>query len=351
MKINSIKHWKTRYPLRKYSKNPILIPNENHSWEAFQTFNPGAILLDDKIHLIYRAIGNDGISRFGYAMTEDGFHIAERSPKPIYERKHIEYKLFYSPSGGGFGGSEDPRIVRVGKEDKIYMTYTAFGELRVGLTSISVENFINKKWEWEPEKLISPPGEVHKNFVIFPEKIKGKYAIITRISPKITIEYRDSLHFSENDYIGSKYIGVSNPNGWEAVIKSIGPPPIKTKEGWLVFYHGLDKKEPWKYKIGAMILDRKNPEEIIYRAKRPIIEPENSHEINGFKPWIVYSCGAVVKDGILFVYYGCADSYTCVAYGNLNEFLDALKEKKKPPLKKRMLVKKRKSKKVGLDDS
>lgn len=341
--IGAIKKEDPRYKysrqhlLQKYSKNPILTPNNSNYWESFLTFNPGAILLDGKIHLIYRAIGSDWISRFGYAMTEDGFHIIERSPEPVYERKNIGHMFYFSPSGGGFGGCEDPRIVRVDDEDRIYMTYTAFGELRVGLTSIHVDDFLNKRWNWSPEKLISPPGEVHKNFAIFPEKINGSYAIIHSISPKISIEYRDSLDFKE--YIRSDYLGTFNPDGWEGLVKGIGPPPIKTKEGWIVFYHGIDKKEPWKYKIGVMVLDYKTPEEIVYRAKEPVIEPEENYEINGFKPGIVYSCGAVVKDGTLFVYYGGADNYTCVAYGNLDEFLDALKEERKPILRKRRLVK------------
>jgi predicted GH43/DUF377 family glycosyl hydrolase len=330
-----------RPPLIKYSKNPILSPNSENDWECLQTFNPGALLLDDKIHLIYRAIGTDWISRFGYAVSEDGFTITFRSQGPVYERKNIKAVWYPSPSGGGFGGCEDPRIVRVDDEDTIYMTYTAFGELRVGLTSIDVDDFRTRNWNWKPERLISPPGEVHKNFVLFPEKIRGKYAIIHSLSPEIKIEYRDTMEFSEGEYIRSTYASGRVIGGWELTVKSIGPPPIYTPYGWLVFYHSIDRKEPWKYKIGVMLLDKRHPEKIIYASRTPVIEPEKDYEYNGFKPGIVYSCGAVVKDKMLFVYYGGADNYTCVAYADFKEFLKSMRRKEPPVMKKRKLVRRK----------
>ncbi len=323
--------------LKRYSKNPILSPKEENHWEALFTFNPGAIYLGGKIHLIYRAVGADWISRFGYAATYDGLHVVEREERPIYERGP-SFPLSFPYSGGSVGGCEDPRVVVVKEDRKIYMTYTAYGEMRVGLTSIDTRDFLKKRWNWSPEKLISPPGEIHKNFAIFPEKIDGMYAIIHSISPRVRVEYRETLEFKEGEYIRSTYAPASYPGGWEWIVKGVGPPPIKTREGWLVFYHGLDKKEPGKYKIGAMLLDLKNPEEVLYRAKQPVLEPSCECEMNGFKPGVVYSNGAVVKDGTIFLYYGGADTYTCVAYGDLGEFLDSLKEEKKPVLRRRRLL-------------
>lgn len=209
--------------LRKMPNNPLIAPNASHFWEAYQTFNAGAILLDNKVHLLYRAIGVDGISRFGYASSSSGFEIDERLPYPVYERKVENPSYRSSASGGGFGGCEDPRIVKIDEDNRIYVTYNAFGggELRVGFTSISVNDFLNKRWS--EEKLISPPGEVHKNFVIFPRKIDGRYAILHSISPKIRITYLDDLDFDGKKYINSVYAPRSNGNGWEAVVKGPGP--------------------------------------------------------------------------------------------------------------------------------
>jgi len=313
--------------LNKLPTNPIIAPNPSHRWEAYQTFNAGAILLDGRVHLLYRAIGVDGISRFGYASSSDGFNVDERLPYPVYERKMERLSFSPSASGGGFGGCEDPRIIKIEEDGRIYVTYNAFGpgELRVGFTSIRVDDFLSRRWRWSEERLISPPGEVHKNFVIFPEKINGRYAILHSISPKIRITYLDSLEFDDGIYINSYHKPHSNGNGWEVAVKSPGPPPIKTSDGWLLLYHGLDKREPWKYKIGLMLLDLDNPERILAVSRYPIIEADQSYENIGFKPGIVYTNGAVVKDGELIVYYGSADTYVSAAYIPLDEILDYLR--------------------------
>ncbi|MDI6820762.1 MAG: hypothetical protein QMD65_01115 [Patescibacteria group bacterium] len=341
--------------LVKLEQNPIISPKVENSWEAWQTFNPGVILLDGKIHFLYRAIGEDGISRLGYAVSSDGFTIDERLPYPVYEHKTGKRAFppkadqpmadnifpYYSfLSGGSWGGSEDPRLVRVDEEDVLYMTYTACDNgLRVGLTSIKVDDFLNKKWKWQPPTLISPLDEVHKNWLIFPEKINNKYAILHSIKPTIQVEYIDSLEFDENDYINSFHGGGPRKGCWDKWLRGAGAPPLKTKEGWLLFYHAMD--DDWsKYKVGAMLLDLNDPAKILCRSKEPILVPEESYENNGYKPGIVYVSGAVVKDGNLLVYYGGADNYVCVAYTNLEEFLEALKKEIKPKLKLKTLKKK-----------
>lgn len=331
--------------LAKSEQNPIILPRPENNWEAWQVFNPGVVLLDDKVHFIYRAIGKDGISRLGYAVSNDGFTLDERLPHPVYEHKiksgERAFNIYSYFSGGSFGGAEDPRLVRVDKEDVLYMTYTACDNgLRVGLTSIKIDNIINKKWKWKPPALISPLGEVHKNWLIFPEKIAGKYAILHSIRPNIQIEYVDSLEFDDTDYIKSFHSGGPRKGCWDKWIRGAGAPPIKTKYGWLLFYHAMN--DDWsKYKVGAMLLDLADPTKILYRANEPIIEPEELYENNGYKSGVVYVSGAVVKDDNLLVYYGGADSYVCVAYANLDEFLEALKKETKPKLKLKTLKKKR----------
>ncbi|MDP3987544.1 MAG: glycosidase [Candidatus Levybacteria bacterium] len=323
--------------LIKSEENPIIAPRPENGWEAWQTFNPAVILLDDKVHFLYRAIGEDGISRLGYAVSNDGFTIDERLSYPVYEHKTKErvFNIFSYFSGGSWGGAEDPRIVQVDNEDTLHMTYTACdGGLRVALTSIKIDDFLNRSWQWKSPILISPPGEVHKNWVIFPEKINGKYAILHSVKPGIQIEYVDSLEFNDNDYINSFYDGGSQKGCWDKWLRGAGTPPIKTKYGWLLFYHATDND--WsKYKVGAMLLDFDDPTKILYRAKEPVLEPKESYENCGYKPGVVYASGAVVKDGNLLVYYGGADNYTCVAYSPLEEFLVALKKEIKPALKRK----------------
>lgn len=333
--------------LIKPKDNLIIMPIADHDWEAWQVFNPGVIVLEDRIHFIYRAIGVDGISRFGYASSPDGFLIDERLPHPVYEHPSLNSGLNYYSfgSGGSFGGAEDARLTRVDNEDNIFMTYTACDEgLRVALTSIKVNDFLKKNWQWEKPVLISPPGEVHKNWVIFPEKIKNKYAILHSLSPEISITYLDDLEFRNSNYLKSYYNGQikSGKNQWESWLKGVGPIPLKTKYGWLIFYHALEKEEFNKYKVGAMLLDLNNPTQIIARANKPVLEPDADYENNGYKPGIVYASGAVIKDDNLLVYYGGSDSYVCVAYADFEEFLGKLIKHEVPQLTKKEIVKKQK---------
>ena len=329
--------------LQRYEVNPIISPKSENGWETWQTFNPGVILLENKVHFLYRAIGTDGISRLGYAVSNDGFVVDERLPHPVYEHKLTKpvFNYYSFASGGSFGGSEDPRLVRINKEDRIYMTHTACDEgLRVALTSIKVQDFLQKRWKWETPKFISPPDEVHKNWVIFPEKINGKYTILTSINPEISIEYLDDLEFKDNRCIESDYAGARRKNCWDTCVRGAGPPPIKTNYGWLLFYHAIDERDPGKYKVGTMLLDLNDPTKILQRSQEPILEPVEIYENNGFKAGVVYVSGAVVKDGKLLVYYGAADNYIGVASADFNRFLEDITKEVRPKLEKKSLKKK-----------
>lgn len=336
---------KKAHDIKKFNENPIISPNDENDWESWQTFNPAAILIGDNVHLLYRAIGSDAISRLGYAFCEDGFKVSEKHPHPAYEHRtgsEGKYVCYSIASGGSWGGCEDPRIVRVDNEDKLYITYTACdGGLRVGLSSIKIKDFINKNWKWSEPQLISPPGEVHKNWVIFPEKINGKYAILHSISPEISIEYVDSLEDLGKKPIKSHYHPGKPSKKWDSFVRGPGPPPIKTKYGWLLFYHGMNHKNMSQYKLGAMILDLEDPTKVLYRSKEALLVPDECYENEGFKAGVVYALGAVVKGDDLLVYYGGADSYVCVAHVNFEKFLKALTKKKiKLPKLKFLKIKK-----------
>ena len=156
------------------------------------------------------------------------------------------------------------------------------------------------------------------------------------LSPEILIDYFDDLDELDGDnFIQSVHQG--NPLWYrrDSGIRGVGPAPIKTKYGWLVLYHATDKINPSQYKLWAMILDLNNPERVLYRGVEPILEPDENYENYGFKAGVVYSCGAVVKDGELFVYYGGADMVSCVATANLSKFLKELMTSKPSKLTRR----------------
>lgn len=325
---------KPKKVLERFVGNPVIFPANGKYWESKATFNPTAFEHDGKVHVLYRAVSAGDLSTLCYVLSKDGYNMTERSFKPIFIHGNLYQNqteknaepVFYSSGGGWNGGAEDPRITKI--DGKLYITYTAFdgwGSVRIGLSSIDLEDFLNKKWDWKTPVLISPPGQIHKNWVIFPEKINGKYAILHGLSPDILIDYVDDMDsFDGNTFINSVH---QNHPKWqlrEKGMRGVAGAPIKTKYGWLVFYHAMEPQEPNRYKIWAMILDSKDPTKILYRSKKPVLEPDAFYENEGYKSGVIYSCGAVIKDGILFLYYGGADMVSCVATADSNLFLKEL---------------------------
>jgi predicted GH43/DUF377 family glycosyl hydrolase len=309
--------------LKRFEENPIIQPIPQHAWESKATFNPAAIYEDGKVHIVYRAMGEDSTSVLGYASSKDGLHIDERLPEPIYvPRENFEKKL--QP---GNSGCEDPRITKI--EDRFYMCYTAFdgkNPTRVALTSIKVKDFLNKRWNWEKPVLISPPGINDKNACIFSEKIDEKYVIFHRFEPSIWIDFIDDLYNlgkNEKWIKGNECFG-PRQDKWDSRKIGIAAPPIKTDDGLLLIYHAINETDN-KYRLGAMLLNSKNPTQAIARSNYPILEPEEWYENEGLRPGTVFACGAVVIEEELFVYYGAADKYVGVATINLNKLLEELK--------------------------
>ncbi len=317
--------------LHRYHQNPMLSPQHN-DWEACGVFNPAAYKDDeDIVHLLYRAIGSDGVSRLGYAKSSDGVSLEERSNYPVFaieNPRHIgketyHYNPILFPSGGSWGGCEDPRLVKI--EDRLYLTFNAFDGwdfIRIGVSSIAEKDFLEGKWNWKKTMLISPEGEIHKNWVLFPEKINGKFAILHSISPHLQIDYVEHL---EDLSRGKKKINsIFKRHGeretWDTWLRGAGCPPIKTEKGWLVLYHAVEKHEEHKYKVGVLLLDLDNPTKVIAHSPGPLLSPDCWYENDG-KPGIVYVCGAVIRNDMLVVYYGGGDRHTCVAQAPLHDVL------------------------------
>lgn len=326
-----IKEGVRRLPaLDRHLDNPIIKPILHHAWESQATFNAAAVLENNKVHLIYRAIGEKGISVLGYAASRDGINIDERLDHPIFAPTQPFECVEGLPvvsfmSGGGYGGCEDPRITRI--DDKLYMTYVAFNgnsHPRIAITSIKRDDFLNKRWNWATPRLISTPGVVNKNPCLLPEKINGKYVIFHRVFPDILIDFVEDLNFN-NRYLKGEFKITPRENFWDSRKIGAGAPPIKTKDGWLLIYHAVGEQDSSKYKIGAMLLDINDPTEVLYRSNHPILTPDKRYENEGYKSGVVYPCGAVVMGERLIVYYGGADMVVCAATKNLNRFLSELK--------------------------
>ena len=322
--------------LVKHASNPMVAPSPTVSWEAFNTLNAAVVQTEDQnVHILYRAQGHDYVSVLGYVRSKDGTTIDYRSPTPAYtpyddfEKRVPNIQMTKGmnyASGGGYGGVEDPRITIIGdRAHMIYVSYDGYSPPRLALTSIKLEDFLAQRWLWEKPVLISPPGIVDKSGCILPEKINGKYVIFHRIFPNILIDYVDSLEFDGNSWLKGEHVIPIRKNNWDSRKIGAGAPPIKTPYGWLLIYYAVDELDAGRYKIGAMLLDLKDPSKVLHRTNSPILEPTEWYENNGFKPGIAYPCGAVVIGETLYVYYGGSDTYVCVATTNLQDFLNNLR--------------------------
>jgi predicted GH43/DUF377 family glycosyl hydrolase len=299
--------------MERFLKNPILKPIEAHAWESREVFNPAAIYLQGKVHLLYRALGNDNISRIGYAVSGDGVHIDERLPEPIFEPQNDNEQ----------DGCEDPRISNV--EGTLALTYTALREhnhlqsYQVALTTISMNDFLGHNWNWGTRRLPFP-GVYNKNAVVFPKKIGGRYVMFHRIEPTICIAYSDDL----KKWCDIMSIMGPRADDWDSWKVGIAGSPIRVSEGWLVVYHGVNDEKT--YSLGIVLLDADHPEQVLYRSKTPILTPKEDYERFGKVPSVVFSCGNVVIDDRFFLYYGGADSVVCGASINFEDLLSSIRK-------------------------
>jgi beta-1,2-mannobiose phosphorylase / 1,2-beta-oligomannan phosphorylase len=299
--------------LTRFEGNPIIVPRKNKSWELKGTFNPGTIIENGTIHILYRAVDENRVSRLAHARSNNGTEIHDRSERPVVV-----------PSAGWEEfGCEDPRITRL--DGRYYITYTAYSRRGPRIALASTFDFEN----FEKHGLIGPNLD-DKDCVIFPERIAGKIALLHRLESKIQIAYFDSIshlqkskdfwksyveHLDDYEVIRSKY-------PWEQRKVGMGPPPIKTDRGWLVLYHGVSIDHV--YRVGAMLLDLENPARVLARTREPILEPQMDFERKGVVSNVVFPDGVAVVNGTLSVYYGGADTVCCVANVPLKQFLDEL---------------------------
>jgi len=243
--------------------------------------------------------------------------INSRLDQPIYSPRAD----FESKKQSGNSGCEDPRLTVI--DDQIYMCYTAYNGVdlpRVALSHISISDFRNKNWNWSEPVLISPDKVDDKDACIFPEKVSGKYLLIHRIGSDICADFLDSLDPLPSIPLVGTPIILPRVGMWDSEKVGISAPPVKTKKGWLLIYHGVSKSRH-TYKVGAVLLDLKNPFLVIGRTDSPIFEPREKYELEGQVPNVVFPCGvALIKDK-LFIYYGGADSVIGVAVASIKKLL------------------------------
>ncbi|MFC1994227.1 glycosidase [Chloroflexota bacterium] len=306
--------------LRRFEENPILKAIAEHPWESKYVFNPTAIMLKGKVYILYRACGEDEVSRIGLAISEDGYHIKERLESPIFEPlEEWETK-----------GCEDPRIVLI--KERIYMFYTAYSSIaaQLALASIGLNDFFDRRWNKWRRHGLAFPGFDDKDATLFPQAFNGQYVMYHRIEPSIWISKSDQLGcpWPRDDH--RILVGPGAGMVWDGLKIGCGSQPIKTKYGWLLIYHGVDQS--FVYRLGVLLVALNDPGQLLYRSPNPVLEPKERYELGEegcYVPNVVFSCGAVSQtdkemlsdDDEVLVYYGAADTVACVASAKLSDLI------------------------------
>lgn len=333
--------------LKKFEGNPILAPFPGNEWESLVTCNPGVYYDNGTFYMLYRAAGNDTehVIRLGLATSKDGFHFERQSDKPVFAP---------SLDGPDAGCVEDPRIVKF--DNEYYITYAyrpvppgrywkfAHDEVSVpacgryapaaivknlGNTGLAVTKDFK---DFRRLGRLTSPVLDDRDVILFPEKINEQFVMLHRPKqyigkeygvdyPSIWVKFSDDILNWENK---KSYLLLSGQEGtWEEKIGG-STPPLKTEKGWLVLYHGVEHGGRGYYRVGAMLLDLNNPLKIISKTKRFILEPEMVFETQGYYNGCVFPTGNVIVNDTLFVYYGGADKYVCVATCSISELLSFL---------------------------
>lgn len=289
--------------LRRYPGNPVLKPNPLHAWEALNVFNAAVVRHQGLFHMLYRAQGIDYVSRIGYAVSEDGVHWARLDRPVLGPATAFEAR-----------GVEDPRLTPL--EGTFYMGYTGYSSQGTRASLARSGNLIS----WERLGVVLP-DEDNKDHVLFPEKIGGRYALLHRRLPDIWLAFsHDLLHWTDH-----RILMRPRPGTWEHRKIGAAGPPIKTEQGWLLIYHAVDAEGV--YRLGAALLAPDDPSVVLSRSQEPILEPQEPWERRGDVPQVVFSCGAVVVDEELYVYYGAADRVVALATCPLAELLAFVRSK------------------------
>lgn len=264
-------------------------------------FRVDSLSMDPNLHL---GKSPDGIN---WAIEEDPINFI--SPDPALGKISVAY---------------DPRLCKI--EDKYYITWcNAYYGATIGQAWTT--DFITFH---QMENAFLP---FNRNGVLFPKKIGGKYAMLSRpMGLGMAVNYGDIFYSESPDltYWGKhRIVFTRGPGKWERVKIGPGPIPIETTEGWLLLYHGVtDTCDSFVYSMGAAVLAINEPSKVLYRCKFPLMTPEKIYETAGYVGNVVFPTG-VIADGAtgrLAIYYGAADTYTAIAYANVDEIIAYVKE-------------------------
>jgi predicted GH43/DUF377 family glycosyl hydrolase len=325
--------------------NPIVRPGRL-AWRQASVFNPGAILDDGRVLLYERAAGS--LTPFqtviGALISEDGAHFEHACAEPIFTGTMVGYPE---------GSIEDARVVKI--DGVFYMCYALQPyQFDCYPTGLGIPDYHPEHYpEWEehgfapmitrsgiavsrdgihftPLCFTTPPEIDDRDNTLFPEKIDGRFALLRRPMQYVGSQYGTDrpgiwISFSEDllAWTDPELVAVAEQPDWEGEKIGAAATPLRTERGWLVLYHGVDKRAV--YRVGAMLLDLADPRRVLARTPHYIMEPEAYYETTGLViPNVIFPTGNFLRNGLLNVYYGCCDTAIGLATAPLADVLAAL---------------------------
>jgi predicted GH43/DUF377 family glycosyl hydrolase len=294
-----------RIGFQRYAGNPVL-RGDQLPWTANAVFNPAATSMPDGTTLMLVRVENrHGHSALHVARSSDGLTgwTVEREPLLAPDRAELQWEW----------GFEDARITWLDELGVWVITCTAFGSAGPAVFLATTRDFETI----ERCDVAMPPED--KNAAVFPRRIGGTWLMLHR--PMVMARGAADIWISRSDDLDSwrhpERVMTARPGGWwDSARIGIGPPPIETPHGWLLIYHGVRVTVSGAiYRVGAALLDLENPAQVRARLPQWLLGPTDSYERIGDVGNVVFPCGAVVRDGVIRLYYGAAD--TCIAVAEM----------------------------------
>lgn len=330
----------TTLMLMRSSLNPILTATPTLDWSSKKVYNCAVYKENGSYRMLFRAIGDDWISRFGLAESTDGTTFTVH-PSPVMSPFYPWEEL----------GCEDPRIVKI--NDIYWVTYTAYdGETaRVALClSADLHNWHDRKLlfpDWHQQQRENLPPDWSKAAAIFSRQINDRYYLFfgdSHIWPAVSDNLTD-WEPSTTPVLSAR------DNHFDSAYVEMGPPPILTDRGWLVLYHGVNSFDNQRvYSLGAALFDTDDPLKLLWRSDSPILEPNEPYEVLGMidivdggfdtlktialtdlermahehrLPKAIFCCGAILEDDELRLYYSGGDTVICTALIDLESVFNS----------------------------
>jgi len=296
----------------RYSANPI-IPR-NATPRSNSIFNSAAVPFGDGFAGVFRVDDTRRIMDIHAGFSADGINW-EIDPEPIDWQ-------FDDPELSEMVHRYDPRVVWL--EDRYYVTWcNGYHGPTIGIGyTYDFKTFTFLENAYLP---------YNRNGVLFPRKINGKYAMLSRPSDTGHTAFGDIFYSESPDMIHwGKHRFIMGPKSWrwESTKIGAGPIPIETADGWLMIYHGvLTSCNGYVYSMGAALLDLDEPWKVAYRAAPYLMSPQTQYECVGDVPNVVFPCAALheASTGRLAIYYGAADTVTGLAFTQIDELVDYIK--------------------------